>query len=98
MAGIKHDLKKAKFQLLIWTFIEDIAKVMTFGSEKYGDNNWQEGIKISRFWGAVFRHLVAALKGETKDKESGISHLAHAACNLMFIYWHIARLKFDTPH
>jgi hypothetical protein len=87
MSGTKNDAEKTMFQLLTWTFIEDIAKVMTFGAVKYGDYNWQQGIKTSRLWGAVFRHLVAVLKGETEDKESGISHLAHAACNLMFLYW-----------
>lgn len=87
MQGTKHDDNKVMFQLLVWSFIEDIAKAMTFGANRCGDRNWQKGIPTSRLWGAVFRHLVAVIKGETVDKESGISHLAHAACNLMFIYW-----------
>lgn len=85
--GTKYDGGKVMFQLLYWSFIEEMAKVMTYGAGKYGERNWQDGIKVSRLWGATFRHLVAILKGEYMDKESGITHLAHAACNLMFIFW-----------
>jgi len=33
------------------------------------------------------RHLVAEYKGEDYDIESGFLHLAHAACNILFLLW-----------
>ena len=48
-------------------------------------NNWRQG---GMRWGQVFaslqRHLWAWWRGEDKDPESGLSHLAHATANVMF--------------
>jgi hypothetical protein len=38
------------------------------------------------------RHLHAFNDGEDKDPESGLSHLAHASCCLMFL------LEFEKTH
>lgn len=40
------------------------------------------------------RHLVAYRNGETTDPESGVSHLSHAFCNLMFLR-HFEKLNED---
>jgi hypothetical protein len=34
------------------------------------------------------RHLLAFWSGEETDPESGLPHLAHALCGLMFLHWH----------
>jgi hypothetical protein len=33
------------------------------------------------------RHVHAWRAGETKDPESGLHHLAHAGCCLLFMLW-----------
>jgi hypothetical protein len=38
------------------------------------------------------RHIMAFNDGEDKDPESGLSHLAHAACCIMFL------LEFEKTH
>ena len=66
--------------------VESVGKVLTFGASKYEPNNWQnveDG--EDRYYAAALRHLVAYRKGEEKDPESGLSHLEHAACNIMFL-------------
>ena len=63
----------------------EIAEVLQFGANKYGDHNWRAGLDWSRVVGAVLRHIFAWLGGENNDPESGHSHLAHAACGLMFL-------------
>ena len=55
--------------------MEEVAKVYTIGT-KYGDWNWQKGIKYSRIVGAIFRHLYAWVRGEKHDKADGQHHLA----------------------
>lgn len=56
-----------------------------FGTEKYVKNGWRNGMEWSRLVDATLRHLTAWMEGEEVDPESGVSHLYHAACNLMFL-------------
>lgn len=39
----------------------------------------------SRMLGACLRHLFSWAKREEADPESGLSHLAHAACCVLFL-------------
>lgn len=84
--GVKYDDGKARFDLIEPEFEEDIANVLTMGANKYAQNSWQhvEDGK-NRYYAALRRHLNAWRKGEKTDQESGMSHLAHAACNVMFL-------------
>ena len=83
--GKKHDSSKIRMDLLSPIALEEIAKVMTFGAKKYGDNNWRNGLAWSRVIGALLRHVFAFIRGEDTDPESGLSHLSHAGCCLMFL-------------
>jgi hypothetical protein len=65
--------------------LREIAHLLTFGAEKYGDDNWTQGAAWSRYFDALLRHLTAWWGGEDKDEETGRSHLAHAGCCLLFL-------------
>ena len=84
--GRKDDQEKNRLDLIEPEFIEGVGKVLTFGAGKYEPNNWQkvEDAK-DRYYAAALRHLMAWRKGEKADPESGISHLDHVACNIMFL-------------
>ena len=56
-----------------------------YGKQKYGAQNWRKGLKFSRLTSATLRHLLSWNEGEDYDNESGLSHIAHAACNLLFL-------------
>lgn len=90
--GIKHDQEKPDMSLLSPIAMTKMAEVMTFGKKKYSAHNWRGGFVWSRPLAASLRHIFAYLKGEDKDPETGISHLAHASCCLMFI------LEFEETH
>jgi len=64
-----------------------LAEVLTYGAKKYGADNWQKGIEHSRLFAACLRHLYAYKSGESIDPESGLSHLGHALCNIVFLIW-----------
>lgn len=83
--GIKHDDGKPDFSLLSPTALEQMAAVMSFGAKKYAAHNWRKGFAWTRVSAAALRHIFSWLGGETVDKESGLNHLAHAACCLMFL-------------
>jgi hypothetical protein len=83
--GIKHDLGKPNYALLSSIALHKIVSVLTLGTNKYPEHNWRKGLKYSRLIAAAFRHMFAWLGGESLDPESGMSHLAHASCCLMFL-------------
>lgn len=87
MKFIKHDDKKLKYHLLPPEELAQIAEILTFGAEKYGENNWQLCDNINRYVDALYRHLEAWRQGERLDTESGKSHLAHVATNALFILY-----------
>lgn len=90
--GKKYDTGKVRMELLSSKAITELAKVLTFGASKYDANNWRKGIAWTRVIGAVKRHMAAFEDGVDKDEESGLSHIAHAMCGLMFL------LEFEQTH
>jgi hypothetical protein len=83
--GIKHDEGKVEYHHFSPLAFEEINKVLTFGAKKYNDYNWRDGFHWSRPFNACMRHLWAWWRGEDLDPESGLSHLAHAACCIMML-------------
>lgn len=85
--GVKYDEGKEPVDLIPYEALVEIAKVLDFGAKKYKRANWAGGIKYSRLLAASMRHLGKYNSGEDIDSETGISHIAHAACNLVFLLW-----------
>lgn len=83
--GLKYDQNKLRYDLLPMEAIEPIIEILMFGAKKYEAYNWTKGIRYSRIFGALMRHLWAWWRGETNDPESGKNHLAHAGCCLFFL-------------
>lgn len=64
--------------------IKLISKVRRFGIEKHGNSeDWRTTNPIQHY-DAMLRHINAAIDGEELDTESGLPHLAHAMCTIMF--------------
>lgn len=83
--GTKHDENKPRYDLLPPHALAEVVKVLTHGADKYGEYNWAKGIKFSRLYAATQRHLQAWQSLEDNDPETGINHLAHAMCSLLFL-------------
>ena len=82
----KADAGKPKLSLVPPQIIFDIAAVREFGNSKYGDSeNWKT-VEVERYRDAAFRHLLRYIQDPNGvDEESGLSHLAHLACNVAFL-------------
>jgi hypothetical protein len=88
MEGIKFDGGKPQWSLLPIAEVEQIVKVLTMGAVKYAPYNWKIVPDAEkRYEDAMMRHYADWKKGEPFDKDSGESHLAHMACNLLFLMW-----------
>lgn len=81
--GVKFDEGKPRVSLVVSKAWLEVAKVGTMGANKYGDHNFRKGMKWSRLADAAFRHFILYISGERVDKESGYSHLAHIAWNIL---------------
>ena len=89
--AIKHDNDKPRYDLLPWDALDEVAQVLAYGSKKYTDRNWEKGFTWGRLVASSFRHLAAFARGEDDDPETGFSHLAHAACCVLFLLAHVKR-------
>lgn len=65
--------------------MEQMVRVLEFGAKKYAEWNWMQGMAWSRVLNSFRRHILAIAQGEKNDPESGISHMGHVCCNLMFL-------------
>ena len=83
--GIKHDVGKDRWDLLPWDAARGVVAVLGFGANRYGDRNWENGMRWSRPYSALLRHVVAWWERDPADPESGLSHLAHAGCCILFL-------------
>lgn len=83
--GIKHDTGKPPLSRVPRVGIEAVAEVLAFGAKKYDWNNWKGGMDHSRLIDAALRHIYKFADKKDLDEESGLNHLAHAACNLFFL-------------
>ena len=85
-ASIKADTGKEPWDLLPVEATADVVAVLAYGAKKYAPRNWESpGFMYLRLWAAAIRHLMAWRRGETKDPESCLNHLAHAACSILFL-------------
>lgn len=86
---MKHDQDKLRYDLLPVNEIEEVVEVLTHGSKKYADYNWQKVVAVrpDRYYAAMLRHIVAWRKGDVRDEDDGLHPLAHAICCALFLMW-----------
>lgn len=98
--GTKHDAGKVPLHLIfrhnIVGAVREMARVIAFGAEKYGTDNWElveNGAQ--RYSAALTRHVASFISGEHFDEETGFHHLAHVMANCAFLI-HLTR-KQEAP-
>ena len=95
---LKFDQGKPKMDLLFEgcpNALKAVGEVLTFGAQKYEAHSWQKVAGgPTRYKAALIRHLLE----EGNDSESGLPHLAHAACNALFILeLALSQQKYNFP-
>lgn len=92
MSGIRHNKDKLRHDLISPIAMDELASILTYGTIKYDDRNWENGLKWSKdIIGSLKRHLVAFEMGIDNDEESGYSHTAHILANA-----HLLSHMFNT--
>lgn len=85
--GVKFDAeKRERWSLLPTRAVRSIVLVLDYGAKKYAPDNWRKVDNArERYYSAFMRHATAWWEGEVIDPESGLPHLASAACCLIFL-------------
>ena len=88
--ALRFDEGKTNWSLMPFEAVEEINKVLEFGANKYAEWNFVNdgGMKHSRILNSCLRHIFAYMRGQDLDPESGLSHLAHAGCNILFLLYY----------
>ena len=98
-AAVKFDQHKLDWMILPYDALEEIVKVLQFGAAKYARGNYANGsgLEYTRVLNSLMRHILAFARGEDIDPETGLSHMAHAGCNVLFLLHYIKNPeKFST--
>lgn len=84
--GLKYDINKPRLSLLPPQSLWGIVDVLEYGANKYRVDNWKHVDNArERYFNACMRHIYAWFNGYELDDESGLPHLAHAICCLIFL-------------
>lgn len=82
----KADAGKLQMMLMLPEINKAVVRVREYGIEKYKEpDNWKR-VSKSRWDNAMLRHMMEYIQDPySRDKESGLRHIDHIACNLAYI-------------
>ena len=91
---------KIRMDLVPPILLEEVAKIMGFGADKYGAYNYLKGMKWSKCIASLKRHLNEFEKGVDYDNESKELHISHVIVNALFLlqYYKEAPQFDDRQH
>ena len=88
--GETHIMAASGIQYLSADFIVEMARVLAFGAEEHGENNWMLAHSTEArdiYLNALLRHVLAYAKGNQHCVKDGQYHLAQIAVNAMFLFY-----------
>lgn len=88
--GSRRDTAEGKGRpdLIPTLLLERLGQHFENGARKYGDNNWQKGQPLSRYYASAFRHLL-----KVRDGKEDEDHLTAAIWNLQAIMWTLEEIR-----
>jgi len=98
MVADRHNNGKPLYSLLPLESLEGVVRVLEFGAKKYAKNQWKLGLTEESCLDSMMRHLSKELEGIKLDEESGLEHIDHMICNLLFIKWYRQNPKEVVTH
>lgn len=86
--GMKFDGEKVRFDLIPAEPEYQLARLYTYGAQKYEDNSWQKVDNgQERYYAAMRRHINWWRRGVDIDEDFGMHHMVHAAWCSIAILW-----------
>jgi hypothetical protein len=81
---MKQKAGKLRYDLIPPLLLQELARVFTFGADKYDDDDWIQAVEDDprAYKDATMRHWESYRMGESHDSESHIHHLSHGMTNM----------------
>jgi len=92
--------KLARFDLLPWGILSELAEHYGRGARKYEDRNWERGYKWSLSFAALHRHLAAFWNRDDIDDDPAlyVEGEAHVARHIIAVVWHACCLAYFSRY
>jgi len=95
VGGARFDSGKTRVDLIPAEVLMELGEIYRMGAEKYDASNWRKGMKWSKVYGPLLRHLYKAWIGkEYADPESGRPHIYHAVWNVVALAFYMTRPEY----
>lgn len=93
--GVKG-VKLARFDLLPWGILRELAEHFGRGARKYASRNWERGYAWSLSYGALHRHLESFWSGDEIDHDESLytPDEPHTARHIIAVVWHACVLAY----
>ena len=79
--GARFDAGKSRVDLIPAEVLLLLGEIYEMGARKYDASNWRKGMKWSKVYGPLFRHLLKYWMGQKLDEESQKLHIMHVVWN-----------------
>lgn len=98
--GGAKGVKLARFDLIPWSIIRELAEHFGRGARKYEDRNWERGYKWSYSFGALHRHLEAFWSRDDIDHDESlyVAGEAHTTRHIIAVVWHACVLAWFSKY
>lgn len=92
--AMREKLNTLPYDLVPFQEITDAyVRVAEMGAKKYDPWNWSQGLPRIQLIGSLLRHTFAYLRGEERDRESGLLHTDHILWNAVTlvhnVHWNL---------
>lgn len=95
--GARFDQGKSRVDLIPAEILLELGEIYRMGAEKYDASNWRKGMKWSKVYAPLLRHLYKAWIGkEINDPESGRPHIYHALWNVVALAFYMTRPEYKV--
>lgn len=94
--GGEKGVKLARFDLIPWDILRELAEHFGRGARKYASRNWERGYDWSLSFGALHRHLEAFWAGDEIDHDESlyVANEPHTARHIVAVIWHACVLAY----
>jgi hypothetical protein len=98
--GAAKGSKLARFDLVPWSIIRELAEHFGRGARKYEDRNWEKGYKWSLSFAALHRHLEAFWNRDEIDHDEALYEAdeQHTVRHIIAVVWHALVLAFYSKY
>lgn len=92
VTGGEKGMKDARFDLIPWKELWQVAELYNQGAKKYAPRNWEKGYDWSLSFASLMRHAILFWNGEECDQETGCHHMTSV------IFHAFALMRFGETH